>query len=557
MNSIFNYSGFVMKFTIPEKYLLENKVKGKKLTHCVVALSALAIFFFGYDQGMMAGVNTSPDYVEKMKYGYFNENGDVTVTNSTRQGGIVAIYYFGTLVGCVFGGLFSDRHGRTKAIALGALIAIFGAALQCAAQQMSWMCGARFVNGIGTGILNAVVPVYSSETAEHTSRGAFIAIEFTLNIFGVCVAYWLEYGLSYIDSGFSAFQWRFPIAFQIIPLLVLLGIVWFFPESPRWLVKNGEEDHAKRILLNMRGVERGNQEFAEIVGAMRFEQESALSSSYWRMFLGYFPDKDSKKSAKAKTLHIARRVQIVIWMQIFQEWVGIAGVTVYQPEIFKQAGFGTRKSAWLSGVNNIFYCLSTLINFFTVDRFGRRFTLFWGAIGQGISMFLAGGFSKLQQKNPKNSSYGAAAASFVFIYTSIFGATWLAVPWLYPTEIFPLKVRAQGNAFGVVGWSIGNGWLTLLCPIMFSKIGEKTLYIFGACNFISLALVYLFCPETANRTLEDIDYLFANDSWLASKSEADFKRIKIEQVDKQVGREKQIIDIDSSEKENFLTEHFE
>ena len=83
-----------MKFTIPEKYLLENKVKGKKLTHCVVALSALAIFFFGYDQGMMAGVNTSPDYVEKMKYGYFNENGDVTVTNSTRQGGIVANLLF-------------------------------------------------------------------------------------------------------------------------------------------------------------------------------------------------------------------------------------------------------------------------------------------------------------------------------------------------------------------------------------------------------------------------------------------------------------------------------
>lgn len=531
-----------MKLKIPEKYLLENRVHGKKLTHYVVALSALAIFFFGYDQGMMAGVNTSPDYVDKMKYGYYDKFGDVTVTDSTRQGGIVAIYYFGTLVGCVFGGLFSDRQGRIKSIACGALIAIIGAALQCSAEQISWMCGARFVNGIGTGILNAVVPVYSSETAEHTSRGAFIAIEFTLNIFGVCVAYWLEYGLSYIDGGFSTFRWRFPIGFQIIPLLVLLAIVWIFPESPRWLVKNGEETHAKKILVNMRGPERGSQEFEEIVEAMRFEQDSALSESYWRMFFGYFTNDDKKKVAKAKTLHIARRVQLVIWMQIFQEWVGIAGVTVYQPEIFRQAGFGTRKSAWLSGLNNIFYCLSTLINYFTVDRFGRRFTLFWGAIGQGISMFLAGGFSKLQQNHPGNNSYGAAAASFVFIYTSIFGATWLAVPWLYPTEIFPLKVRAQGNAFGVVGWSIGNGWLTLLCPIMFSKIGEKTLYIFGICNFISLVLVYLFCPETANRTLEDIDFLFANDSWLASKSEADFRTIKFQKDEDRLEREKETIE---------------
>lgn len=531
-----------MNLKIPEKYLLENKVRGKRLTHCVVALSALAIFFFGYDQGMMAGVNTSPDYVDKMKYGFYDENGDVTVTNSTKQGGIVAVYYFGTLVGCVFGGLHSDSQGRIKAIALGALIAIFGAALQCSAEQAAWMCGARFVNGIGTGILNAVVPVYSSETAEHTSRGAFIAIEFTLNIFGVCVAYWLEYGLSYIDGGFSAFRWRFPIAFQIIPLLVLFGIVWFFPESPRWLIKNGEVDKARNILENMRGSERGKQEYKEIVSAMEFEEGSALSSNYLRMFLGYFSSKDSQKVAKAKTLHIARRVQIVIWLQILQEWVGIAGVTVYQPEIFKQAGFGTRKSAWLSGLNNIFYCISTLINYFTVDRYGRRFTLFWGAIGQGISMFLAGGFSKLQQDNPSNSSYGAAAASFVFIYTSIFGATWLAVPWLYPTEIFPLKVRAQGNAFGVVGWSIGNGWLTLLCPVMFSNIGEKTLYIFGICNFISLAAVYLFCPETANRTLEDIDHLFANDSWLASKSEADFRRITMYNTEKNIEREEQIMD---------------
>lgn len=74
------------------------------------------------------------------------------------------------------------------------------------------MICARTVNGIGTGILNSIVPVWATETAEHTSRGQFIAIEFTLNIFGVAVAYWLEFGLSFIDGGRGAFQWRFPIA---------------------------------------------------------------------------------------------------------------------------------------------------------------------------------------------------------------------------------------------------------------------------------------------------------------------------------------------------------
>ncbi len=90
-------------------------------------------------------------------------------------------------------------------------------------------------------------------------------------------------------------------------------------------------------------------------------------------------------------------------------------------------------------------------------------------------MFLAGAFSQLGGNAAdhgdinKAQAYGAAAASFVFIFTSIFGATWLTVPWLYPAEIFPLHVRSQGNAWGVVGWSIGNGWLTLLCPVLFES----------------------------------------------------------------------------------------
>lgn len=179
-----------------------------------------------------------------------------------------------------------------------------------------------------------------------------------------------------------------------------------------------------------------------------------------------------------------------------KEWVGIAGVTVYAPTIFGIAGYDSTKSAWISGLNNIFYMFATLICVFTLDRIGRRWTLYWGAIGQGIAMFLAGGFSRLGQdaRNAGDSglagSYGAAAASFVFIFTSVFGATWLTVPWLYPAEIFPLQVRAKGNAWGVFGWSIGNGWLTLLCPVMFSAIGEKTVSIaerdaFTADNFLA------------------------------------------------------------------------
>lgn len=102
---------------------------------------------------------------------------------------------------------------------------------------------------------------------------------------------------------------------------------------------------------------------------------------------------------------------------------------------------------------------STLVAVFTLDRLGRRKTLFWGSVVMGISMFLSGGLSRLAIEHEDHAAqYGAAAASFTFVFTAAFGATWLTVPWLYPAEIFPLHVRAKGNAWGVVGWSVGNGW---------------------------------------------------------------------------------------------------
>lgn len=163
---------------------------------------------------------------------------------------------------------------------------------------------------------------------------------------------------------------------------------------------------------------------------------------------------------KTGKLHTARRVQLVIWLQILQEWIGIAGITIYGPEIFTIAGIAAKDRQWISGLNNITYMFSTLICVFTLDKIGRRWTLYWGAAGQMIACFCAGGLSyATEHATGSNKAHvGGGAVFFVFLYTAIFGATWLTVPWLYPAEIFPLQVRARGNAWGVVGWSIGNGW---------------------------------------------------------------------------------------------------
>ncbi|KAI1435164.1 general substrate transporter [Xylaria sp. CBS 124048] len=513
-----------------------NVYEKRSLLIAINSIAALSILFFGYDQGVMGGVNNAKDYIDLMGIGHVDDTGTPVITNSLLQGGIVSVYYLGTLFGCLFGGWMGDRIGRIRTIAIGAGWAVFGASLQCSAMSSHWMIGSRAVNGIGTGILNAVVPVWATETAEHTSRGQFIAIEFTLNIVGVVIAYWLEFGLSYVDNGASSFRWRFPIAFQILPLLVLFISVWFFPESPRYLVKTGRDEEAKYILRRLRGstgedLVRATTEYAEIRAVIDAEKSASSGSgsgssgtSYFHMFFGI----------GSGNLHTARRVQLVIWLQILQEWVGIAGVTVYAPTIFRIAGFDAVKSQWISGLNNVFYALATLVCVFTLDRIGRRWTLYWGAVGQGLSMFLAGAFSQLGQNaadagdTAKASAYGAAAASFVFVFTAVFGATWLTVPWLYPAEIFPLHVRSQGNAWGVFGWSIGNGWLTLLCPVMFQNIGATTLHIFGLANVIAIPIVWALYPETNQRTLEEMDLLFASPSPWTWDAEKTFARLKEE-----------------------------
>ena len=171
-----------------------HRFEKRSLLIAINCIAGLSIFFFGYDQGMMGGVNGAVDYYDTtMKFGHPDPTtGAPVIDNTLLQGGIVSIYYLGTLIGCLIGGWFGDRYGRIKTIGLGAGWAVIGATLQTSAQNHTWMICARLVNGWGTGMLNAIVPVWATETAEHKSRGQFVAIEFTLNIFGVVVAYWIE-----------------------------------------------------------------------------------------------------------------------------------------------------------------------------------------------------------------------------------------------------------------------------------------------------------------------------------------------------------------------------
>ncbi|KAL8952013.1 MAG: hypothetical protein Q9183_007417 [Haloplaca sp. 2 TL-2023] len=146
-----------------------HRLEKRKLLISINCVAALAIFFFGYDQGMMGSVNVSTDYgIDTMGYGIVDPEAlksgvkQVKVTNSLLQGGIVSVYYLGTLVGCMVGGWIGEKVGRIKVMALGSIWGVVGAALQTSAMNPDWMICARLVNGIGTGMLNVIVPVWVS-----------------------------------------------------------------------------------------------------------------------------------------------------------------------------------------------------------------------------------------------------------------------------------------------------------------------------------------------------------------------------------------------------------
>ncbi|WRT65457.1 uncharacterized protein IL334_002400 [Kwoniella shivajii] len=499
-------------------------LKGKGLMYSIQAIGGLAILFYGYDQGVMSGVVINNHFTELMKL-----NSDPQKSgDSAMIGFIVAIYYIGSLFGGLIGGYLGDKIGRIKTVIFGCGIGLIGASLQSSTQNLTWMLIARVISGFGTGHLNAIIPVWSSELAEHDGRGAILAFEFFLNIAGLAFAYWLEFGLKYASNRSQSFVWRFPLAFQLVFLLILISLFSFFPESPRWLAKVGREDDARQVLAVLR-TENGdldndkvNEEMYSIMEVVDIERKMESSNNYTSMIFG------SNSESSGNTLHLPRRTWLVIGLQIWQELTGIGVVTVYAPTVFQSASYTAYKADWLSGVNNIFYMFSVLVAVFTLDRVGRRVTLYWGALIMAICLAFCtvGARYAVRTEGKEQAAWGAVVATFTFIYTSTFGASWLTVPWLYPTEIFPLFVRAKGGAVSVVGWSIGNGVVTEITPFLFNAIGEWTFLLFSLLNVLAIPWIYFLYPETSGRSLEQMDCLFAQESMFVHRQQKTLEAVQ-------------------------------
>ncbi|GAM91133.1 hypothetical protein ANO11243_091800 [Dothideomycetidae sp. 11243] len=480
---------------------LWKRLSPTQLNVAIHIFSLISIFFEGYDQGVMGGVNSAPRYVQEVGIG----GADGKVTNTVKEGGIVSVYYLGAVFGCFAGGWAADRIGRINGLFIASFFSLIGGALQAATQSSNFILVARVITGIGTGALTGITPVLVSETSTATHRGGFLGYVFIANYLGISVAYWLSFGLSFVDNGYSDIRWRFLLGFQCIPALFVLAGVRFLPDSPRYLASVGRLDEAREVLEKVRGgsspdVER---EFLEIATVAR---ESVRSSPL--QFAKIMAGRGGKPGH-----HLGRRAWLCFILQVMASWTGITAVTAYSPVLLSAAGYDKLTQNGLAGGLNTVGIVGTIISAQIVDRLGRRRCLIGGAFGLFVVNLVAGSVYEAARAQPERAAaYAPAAVAMLFLFNLCYAATWGTVAFLIPTEIWPSDMRAQGNGFGITGWAVAVGWTVLVNPIMFAKLENRTYFLFAALNLLWIPVVFLFYPETSGRSLESIDALFSTRS---------------------------------------------
>ena len=473
----------------------------RQLNLAIQAFSLISIFFEGYDQGVMGGVNASPRYVTEVGIG----TPDGTVTDTVHEGGIVSVYYLGCIFGCFAGGWAADRIGRVNGLFMAAFFALVGGALQAAAQSSDFMIVARVITGIGTGALTGITPVLVSEVSLARRRGSYLGYVFIANYLGISFAYWISFGLAFVDNGYADVRWRFLLAFQTFPALLLLLGVRLLPDSPRYLASVGRIDEAREVLEHVRGRYDADvkHEFREIVACAR---ESKKSSPI--QFAKILAGRGGKPGH-----HLGRRAWLCLWLQIMASWTGITAVTACSPVLLKQAGYTDLTQNGLAGGINTIGIIGTIISAQIADRLGRRKCLLGGSFSLFAVNLIAASLYEAARNSPsKASQYAPAAVTMLFLFNLFYAATWGTVAFLIPTEIWSSDMRAQGNGFGITGWAIGVGWTVLVNPVMFAKLESRTYFLFAFLNLLWIPIVFFFYPETANRSLESIDALFSAES---------------------------------------------
>ncbi|TIA82686.1 MFS transporter [Aureobasidium pullulans] len=468
-----------------------------KTLYAMVALNSVGAAIQGWDQTGSNGANLSfPQEFGIADTGTVCESIGNCERNSWVVGAINAAPYMALcVIACWLLDPVNHYIGRRGAIFVGAIFSLLAPIGQALAQSWPQILICHILLGIGMGLKEVTVPIFSAENAPASIRGALVMSWQMWVAFGIM----LGVSANLAVSGAGDITWRLQLGSACIPAIPLLIGIYLVPESARWLIKKGRHQAAYKSLLRVRNspVQAARDLYYIHV---QFEAEKA-----------YLMERDSNFLKRAVELftvpRLRRATQASGIIMIAQQMCGINIVAFYSSTIFVNAGFSQTVALlvpWGFGMTMFVFAIPAL---YTVDRWGRRTLLlatfpnmFWTLLATGLSFYIT----------TESKARLALIATFIFLFVAFYSPGEGPCAFVYSAEAFSLSHREIGMSWAVATNNFWAAVLSLTFPRMLQVLGPTGSFGFYAgLNVVALIMIFLFLPETKERSLEELDHVFA------------------------------------------------
>lgn len=421
-------------------------------------ISALGGYLFGFDFAVIAG---ALPFLQK----HFS-------LDAYWEGFATGSLALGAIIGCLFAGSISNRYGRRPGLLVAAAIFALSSLAMALSFSRDFFIAARYCAGIGVGMASMLSPMYIAEISPAHTRGRMVAINQLTIVLGILVTNLANYALR--NQGEDAWRWMFGLG--ILPSVLFFIGALSLPESPRWLIQNGQTVAATSVLKRI-----GNTTFVnEAMNTINSSLEGIIKKSYADVF---------KKG-------IFSAILLGIGLAVFQQLCGINTVFNYAPRIFESIGASQDdqllQTVFIGGVNLVF----TLIAMLLVDRIGRRPLMLIGAGGLFVCYIAIVLLLGIQS---------AYVSWFLLASIGIYAMTLAPVTWVLISEIFPTKVRSQATTIAVVSLWVAYFILVFSFPFLFDLMGQHSFYIYATICVLGFLLIFWKVPETKGKTLEELE----------------------------------------------------
>ncbi|KAF7828834.1 putative polyol transporter 3 [Senna tora] len=465
----------------------------KYASACAIVASMISIIF-GYDTGVMSGAMI-----------FIKEDLGI---NDTQVEVLAGILNLCALLGSLTAGRTSDHIGRRYTIMVASILFFLGSILMGYGPNYPILMTGRCTAGFGVGFALMIAPVYSAEISSASSRGFLTSLPELCIGLGILLGYVSNYFLGKLTLKLG---WRLMLGIAAIPSLALAFGILTMPESPRWLVMHGRLGDAKKVLSQISNTaQEADLRFKDIKVAAGIDDNQDDVVKLPHRGEGVWKELVLRPSPPVRWMLTA-----AVGIHFFEHATGIEAVMLYSPRIFKKAGVTSKDKLLLSvigiGVTKV-VCL--VIASLLLDRLGRRRLLLTSTAGMICALSVLG-FSLTMADHSTEKLVWALGLSIAATYTTVgfFNIGLGPVTWVYSSEIFPLKLRAQGASIGVAV----NRAVNAVVSMTFISINKAitiggTFFMFAAVSAIAWAFFFFFLPETKGRSLEEMETLFTKNN---------------------------------------------